>query len=161
MIAQQDRREGFSSRRSCCCPPWCSTGQRGSAKCRFLPPFLPTEINFCSLTQSESLPPLGGRWRIAPNEGCLGQNAVVLRPHQSPAVTAVPHFVTYGDISPRSGENLSRSGEAFIWKMDFHVFCRRSLYFRPKRRYSFSMIFFRRTPWISASCTTFWYCARK
>ena len=39
--------------------------------------------------------------------------AACLRPHQSPAVTAVPHFVTYGDISPRNGENLSRPGEAF------------------------------------------------
>ena len=36
-----------------------------------------------------------------------------MRPHQSPAVTAAPLFVTYGDISPRRGENLSRPGEAF------------------------------------------------
>ena len=49
-----------------------------------------TEINFCSLTRSESLHPLGGRWRVAPDEGCLGQNVAVLRPHQSPAVTASP-----------------------------------------------------------------------
>ena len=48
------------------------------------------EINFCNLTQSESLHPLGGRWRVAPDEGYLGQNAAVLRPHQSPAVTASP-----------------------------------------------------------------------
>ena len=77
------------------------------------------EINFCSLTQSESLHPLGGRWRVAPDEGYLGQNAAVLRPHQSPAVTAVPLFVTFGDISPRRGENLSLPGEAFIRKIDF------------------------------------------
>ena len=32
----------------------------------------------------------GNRWRVAPDEGYLGQNAVVLRPHQSPAVTASP-----------------------------------------------------------------------
>ena len=49
-----------------------------------------TKINFCSLTRSESLHPLGGRWRVAPDEGYLGQNAAVLRPHQSPAVTASP-----------------------------------------------------------------------
>ena len=32
----------------------------------------------------------GSRWRVAPDEGYSGQNAVVLRPHQSPAVTASP-----------------------------------------------------------------------
>ena len=32
----------------------------------------------------------GSRWRVAPDEGYLGQNAAVLRPHQSPAVTASP-----------------------------------------------------------------------
>ena len=48
------------------------------------------EINFCNLTQSESLHPLGGRWRVAPDERYLGQNAAVLHPHQSPAVTASP-----------------------------------------------------------------------
>ena len=32
----------------------------------------------------------GSRWRIAPDEGYLGQNIAVLRPHQSPAVTASP-----------------------------------------------------------------------
>ena len=32
----------------------------------------------------------GNRWRVAPDEGYSGQNAVVLRPHQSPAVTASP-----------------------------------------------------------------------
>ena len=79
------------------------------------------EINFCSLTQSESLHPLGGRWRVAPDEGYLGQNAAVLRPHQSPAVTAAPLFVTCGDISPRRGENLSRPGEAFLRKIDFRA----------------------------------------
>ena len=62
----------------------------------------------------------GSRWRVAPDEGYLEQNAVVLRPHQSPAVTAAPLFVTYGDISPRRGENLSLPGEAFIRKVDFH-----------------------------------------
>ena len=39
--------------------------------------------------------------------------------HQSPAVTAVPLFVTYGDISPRRGENLSLPGKAFLQKIDF------------------------------------------
>ena len=29
-------------------------------------------------------------------------------PSQSPAVTACPLFVTFGDISPRHGENLSK-----------------------------------------------------
>ena len=38
-------------------------------------------------------------------------------PHQSPAVTAVPLFVTCGDISPRRGENLSLPGEAFRGKL--------------------------------------------
>ena len=52
--------------------------------------FAAMEINFCSLTRSESLHPLGGRWRVAPDEGYLGQNAAVLHPHQSPAVTASP-----------------------------------------------------------------------
>ena len=47
--------------------------------------------------------------------------ASVLRPHQSPAVTAAPLFVTCGDISPRRGENLSRPGEAFIRKIDFQI----------------------------------------
>ena len=79
------------------------------------------EINFCSLTQSESLHPLGGRWRVAPDEGYLGQNAAVPLPHQSPAVTATPLFVTCGDISPRRGENLSRPGEAFLRKIDFRA----------------------------------------
>ena len=81
------------------------------------------KIDFCSLTQSESLHPLGegGCERSEQtDEGYLGQNAVDLRPHQSPAVTAAPLFVTYGDISPRRGENLSRPGEAFIRKVDFH-----------------------------------------
>ena len=32
----------------------------------------------------------GNRWRVAPDEGYLGQNVAVLRPHQSPAVTASP-----------------------------------------------------------------------
>ena len=32
-----------------------------------------TEINFCSLTRSKSLHPLGGRWRVAPDEGCSGE----------------------------------------------------------------------------------------
>ena len=59
----------------------------------------------------------GNRWRVAPDEGYSGQNAVVLRPHQSPAVTAVPLFVTFGDISPRRGENLSLPGEAFFGKL--------------------------------------------
>ena len=36
-----------------------------------------------------------------------------------PAVTAVPLFVTYGDISPRRGENLSLPGKAFLRKIDF------------------------------------------
>ena len=45
----------------------------------------------------------------------------MMRPHQSPAVTAVPLFVTYGDISPRRGENLSLPGEAIIRKGDFTV----------------------------------------
>ena len=80
-----------------------------------------TEINFGSLTRSKSLHPLGGRWRVAPDEGHLGQNAAVLRPHQSPTVTAAPLFVTFGDISSRRGENLSRPGEAFMRKNDFHV----------------------------------------
>ena len=31
-------------------------------------------------------------------------------------MTAVPLFVTYGDISPRRGENLSLPGEAFRQK---------------------------------------------
>ena len=62
----------------------------------------------------------GNRWRVAPDEGYLGQNIAVLRPHQSPAVTAAPLFVTCGDISPRRGENLSRPGEAFMRKVDFH-----------------------------------------
>ena len=84
------------------------------------------EIYFYSLIQSESLPPLGRRWRVAPDEGYLGQNAVVLRPHQSPAVTAAPLFVTCGDISPRRGENLSLPGEAA--KVDFHGFLRVSVY---------------------------------
>ena len=35
-------------------------------------------------------PPRRGKCRAAPDEGYLGQNAVVLRPHQSPAVTASP-----------------------------------------------------------------------
>ena len=47
--------------------------------------------------------------------------AAVPHPHQSPAVTAVPLFVTFGDISPRRGENLSLPGEAFIRKIDFRV----------------------------------------
>ena len=42
-----------------------------------------------------------------------------VRPHQSPAVTAAPLFVTFGDISPRRGENLSLQGEAFMREIDF------------------------------------------
>jgi hypothetical protein len=53
--------------------------------------------------------------------GYSRQKAAILRPHQSPAVTAVPLFVTYGDISPRRGENLSLPGEAIIRKGDFTV----------------------------------------
>ena len=61
------------------------------------------EINFCSLIRSESLPPpLGGRWRVAPDEGYLGQNAAILRPHQSPAVTASP-----GRGKPSCGKLIS------------------------------------------------------
>ena len=63
----------------------------------------------------------GNRWRVAPDEGYLEQNAAVLRPHQSPAVTAAPLFVTCGDISPRRGENLSLPGEAFMRKIDFRI----------------------------------------
>ena len=44
-----------------------------------------------------------------------------VRPHQSPAVTAAPLFVTFGDISPRRGENLSLPGEAFMRKVDFRA----------------------------------------
>ena len=33
--------------------------------------FLHTEINFRHLTRSKSLHPLGGRWRVAPDEGYL------------------------------------------------------------------------------------------
>ena len=51
------------------------------------------------------------------DEGYLWRDATVLRPHQSPSVTAVPHFVTCGDISPRNGENPSRPGEAFRGKL--------------------------------------------
>ena len=47
--------------------------------------------------------------------------AAVPHPHQSPAVTAVPLFVTFGDISPRRGENLSLPGEAFSREIDFRV----------------------------------------
>ena len=49
-------------------------------------------------------------------EGRGGQNPLshALRrarfPLLSPAVTSAPHFVTCGDISPRSGENLSPTG---------------------------------------------------
>ena len=91
---------------------------------------------FCRLTQSESLHPLGGRWRVAPDEGYLGRNAAVLRPHQSPAVTAVPLFVTFGDISPRRGENLSLPGEVFIRKIDFRgdQVCRKKHTAAPARR---------------------------
>ena len=53
------------------------------------------------------------------DEGDFPQAATCLRPHQSPTVTAVPLFVTYGDISPRRGENLSLPGEAFLRKIDF------------------------------------------
>ena len=34
----------------------------------------------------------GSRWRVAPDEGYLGQNAAVLHPHQSPSVTASPDW---------------------------------------------------------------------
>ena len=50
-----------------------------------------------------------------------------VRPHQSPAVTAAPLFVTFGDISPRRGENLSLPGEAFMRKIDFRVSLSRRL----------------------------------
>ena len=50
------------------------------------------------------------------DEGYSRENPTVLRPHQSPAVTAAPLFVTCGDISPRRGENLSLPGEAFRGK---------------------------------------------
>ena len=53
------------------------------------------------------------------DEGDFSQAAACPRPHQSPAVTAVPLFVTFGDISPRRGENLSLPGEAIIRKNDF------------------------------------------
>ncbi len=49
-----------------------------------------TEINFYSLPRSKSLHPLGGRWRVAPDEGYIRQTAAAMRPHQSPAVTASP-----------------------------------------------------------------------
>ena len=82
------------------------------------------EINFFSLTQSESLHPLGtdfpragGKCRAAPDEGDLGQNAVVLRPHQSPAVTAAPLFVTFGDISPRPGRICPFRGKPSCGKL--------------------------------------------
>ena len=32
----------------------------------------------------------GSRWRVAPDEGYLGKYAAILRPHQSPSVTASP-----------------------------------------------------------------------
>ena len=51
------------------------------------------------------------------NEGYLKQDSSILRPHQSPVVTAVPLFVTFGDISPRRGENLSLPVEAFIQRI--------------------------------------------
>ena len=44
----------------------------------------------------------GNRWRVAPDEGYLGQNAAVLRPHQSPAVTASP-----GRGKPSCGKLIS------------------------------------------------------
>ena len=47
------------------------------------------KINFYSLHRGKSLHPLGGRWRVAPDEGDLRQ-AADLRPHQSPTVTASP-----------------------------------------------------------------------
>jgi hypothetical protein len=53
------------------------------------------------------------------DEGDSPQAAACLRPHPSPVVTAVPLFVTFGDISPRCGENLSLPGEAIIRKNDF------------------------------------------
>ena len=34
----------------------------------------------------------GSRWRVAPDEGYLGQNAAILHPHQSPSVTASPDW---------------------------------------------------------------------
>ena len=52
-------------------------------------------------------------------EGDFPQATACLRPHQSPVVTAVPLFVTYGDISPRCGENLSLPGKAILRKIDF------------------------------------------
>ena len=103
-----------------CCP---KAGFSAALRVTFV-----VEIYFYSLIQSESLHPLGGRWRVAPDEGYLRQNAAVLRPHQSPAVTASPLFVTCGDISPRRGENLSLPGEAFSRKAYFHGFLRVSVY---------------------------------
>ena len=63
------------------------------------PPLEGTEINLCNLTRSKSLHPLGGRWRVAPDEG-----------YSNPA----PSSVTCGDSFPRPGE-------AFIRKNDFHA----------------------------------------
>ena len=65
--------------------------------------------------------PLGGK--VAANavsrrmRGNFSQAAACPRPHQSPAVTAVPLFVTFGDISPRHGENLSLPGKAFLGEL--------------------------------------------
>ena len=71
-----------------------------------------------TVEMSKKPSPLGGKVlnEVKRMRGNFPQAAACLRPHQSPAVTAAPLFVTYGDISPRRGENLSLPGEAFRGK---------------------------------------------
>ena len=71
---------------------------------------------FCIYRSAQIKLPLRGSWQ---SRQALTERVTIrpqqptVRPHQSPAVTAVPLFVTFGDISPRHGENLSLPGEAF------------------------------------------------
>ena len=59
----------------------------------------------------------GSRWRVAPDEGYLRQNAVVLRPHQSPTVTFLPGR---GESVPARGKSFLKGGASggtayFAW----------------------------------------------
>jgi len=79
--------------------------------------FPPRKSTFEIFPGAKAFTPWGEGGAQRRMRGNFPQAAACLRPHQSPAVTAVPLFVTYGDISPRRGENLSLPGEAFRGKL--------------------------------------------
>ena len=132
----------------------------------------------CPVHQAPSLSVPGNGFsallRCPASASCLGRHSR-LADRCAKNCSLYSPFCHLRDIFPRSGGSRSSQGELLricrsaLIKFPLGEQTERvepillsSLYIPTKKRYSFSRTNFPgRRPWISASCTTFWYCAKK